>query len=116
MADAHIVGWGHTRFGRLDGRSLEDLIIEAAREAIGHAAVSAADIDAIWIGKFNSGLTPEGIVSSLAPQTDPRLRFVPATRVENACASGAAAIYAARDSIRFGLAPRSSRWSSARKR
>jgi len=29
-----IVGWGHTKFGRLDG-SLEDLIGQAAREALG---------------------------------------------------------------------------------
>jgi len=104
MADADIVGWGHTRFGRLDGRSLEDLIVEAAREAIDHAAISAADVDSIWIGNFNNGLTSDGFASSLALQADPRLRFVPATRVENACASGSAAIFAARDSIRSGAA------------
>lgn len=104
MVDAHIVGWGHTRFGRLDGRSLEDLIVEAVSDAIDHAAISAADVDAIWIGNFNNGLTPDGFASSLALQADPRLRFVPATRVENACASGSAAIYAARESIRAGTA------------
>ena len=104
MVDAHIVGWGHTRFGRLDGRSLEDLIVEAVSDAIDHAAISAVDVDAIWIGNFNNGLTPDGFASSLALQADPRLRFVPATRVENACASGSAAIYAARESIRAGTA------------
>lgn len=31
-----------------------------------------------------------------------KLRFVPSTRVENACASGSAAIYAARNAIRAG--------------
>jgi acetyl-CoA C-acetyltransferase len=35
---------------------------------------------------------------------DDRLRFTPATRVENACASGSAAVYAARDAIRAGSA------------
>ncbi|MDG1299160.1 MAG: thiolase domain-containing protein, partial [Paracoccaceae bacterium] len=47
---------------------------------------------------------PDGFISSLALQISPDLRFTPATRVENACASGSAAVYAARDSIRAGTA------------
>jgi acetyl-CoA C-acetyltransferase len=38
----------------------------------------------------------------LALQLDDDLRFKPATRLENACASGSAAIYAARQAIRCG--------------
>lgn len=103
MTEANIVGWGHTKFGRLSG-SLEYLIIEAAREAIDHAGVDPAEIDGIWLGNFNSGLVTDGFASSLALGVDDRLRFTPATRLENACASGSAAIYGARDAIRAGWA------------
>jgi acetyl-CoA C-acetyltransferase len=102
--DARIVGWGHTPFRRHEDKSLEDLILEAGRQAIEHAGIEPRDIDAIWIGHFNSGLVADGFPSSLALGLDPALRFVPATRVENACASGSAAIYAARDAIRANSA------------
>lgn len=100
--DAQIVAWGHTRFGRHAQSSLEDLIREAAAEAIKHAGVSAADIDSIWIGHFNAGLVPDAFPASLVLGLDEGLRFKPATRLENACASGSAAVYAARNSIRCG--------------
>ena len=104
MVDAHIVGWGHTKFGRLDGQSLENLIVAAAREAIGHAGIDPALIDGIWLGHFNNGMVGDGFAASLALQVDDALRFKPATRLENACASGSAAIYAARSAIRAGEA------------
>jgi len=100
--DAQIVGWGHTPFGRHDDKTLEDLIIDAAQEAITHAGITPADIDSIWLGNFNSGMVPDGFTSSLVMGLDDNLRFKPATRLENACASGSAAVYAARDSIRSG--------------
>ncbi|OWY10579.1 acetyl-CoA acetyltransferase [Thioclava sp. F42-5] len=100
--DAKIVGWGHTKFGKLEGRTLEDLVLEAGGGALEHAGIDPAEIDGIWLGHFNSGLVPDGFASSLALGIDDKLRFTPATRVENACASGSAAIYAARDAIRSG--------------
>lgn len=102
--DANIVGWGHTAFGRLNGKSLEDLIVSAARMALREANIEARDVDEIWIGHFNAGLVPDAFASSLALQIDEDLRFTPATRCENACASGSAAIYAARNSIKAGAA------------
>jgi len=100
---AKIVGWGHTPFGVLD-QSLEDLIKTAAAEAIETAGVDPAEIDGIWLGHFNSGMVPDAFASSLVLGMDDQLRFAPATRVENACASGSAAVYAARDAIRAGSA------------
>lgn len=102
--DARIVGWGHTPFGRLDGKSLEDLIVASARAALAHADVDPKDVYGIWLGHFNSGLVADGFPSSLVLQVDDGLRFTPATRCENACASGSAAIYAARNAIRAGEA------------
>ncbi len=101
--DARIVGWGHTPFGRLD-RTFEDLIADAAREALDHAGIAARDIDGIWMGHFNGGMVTDGFPSSLALEVDDDLRFKPATRLENACASGSAAVYAARTAIQAGKA------------
>jgi acetyl-CoA C-acetyltransferase len=100
--DARIVGWGHTKFGVHKDKRFEDLILAAAREAIDHAGIGPGDIDEIWLGHFNAGMVPDAFASSLVLGLDPALRFKPATRLENACASGAAAVYAARDAIRAG--------------
>ncbi len=97
-----IVGWGHTKFGRLDTLSLEDLIHAAAGQAMSSAGIEAKDVDAVWLGHFNSGLVPDGFCASMVLGTDPGLRYKPATRCENACASGSAAVYAAIDAIRSG--------------
>ncbi len=102
MMQAVIVGWGHTKFGKHDALSIEDLIVSAAGEAIDHAGIEAKDIDAVWLGQFNSGLVPDGFCSSMILGAHPDLRFKPATRCENACASGAAAVYAALDAVNAG--------------
>ena len=98
---ARIVGWGHTEFGRLKD-DLEKLIVRSAREAIEHAGVDPTEIDGIWMGHYNGGLVNDGFPSSLALQIDPKLRFTPSTRLENACASGSAAIHGARNAINSG--------------
>lgn len=99
-----IVGWSHGPFGRHDGADLESLIVGVAGDAMTHAKIPAADVDGVWLGNLNGGLVPEIFCSSLVMQADDRLRWKPATRVENACASGAAAIFAAADAIEAGRA------------
>ncbi|MBV7481620.1 thiolase domain-containing protein [Bordetella sp. BOR01] len=99
-----LVGSGHTKFGRLDALDLEDLIVSAAREALDDAAVPASGVDAVFLGHFNSGMVSDGFASSLIHQASPDLRFTPATRCENACASGAAAIAAGVAAIQAGQA------------
>lgn len=96
-----LVGWGHTKFGRLDD-DLESLIVQAGREALESSGLSGSDIDAVWLGNFNSGMVADGFASSMILGVDPGLRFKPATRCENACASGSAALYSAMDAIRSG--------------
>lgn len=103
MTSIYITGSGHTRFGRLS-ETLEELIVAAAREAIAEAEIDPATIDAVYLGHFNSGLVPDGFASSLIHQAHPALRFKPAARCENACASGAAAIHAGLNMIRAGRA------------
>lgn len=96
---ACIVGWGHTPFGRHPEEDVESLIVRAAGAALADAGIAAADIDEIVVGHFNGGFSPQGFPASLALQVDPALRFKPATRVENACATGSAAIHAGLRSI-----------------
>ena len=98
-SDIYIVGSGHTKFGRLQ-ETLEELIVAAAQEAITEVGIDPAEIDAVFLGHFNSGLVPDGFASSLIHQAHPALRFKPAARCENACASGAAAIHAGLNMIR----------------
>lgn len=100
--DAIIVGLGHTRFGRMDALSFEDLVISAAREAIEDAGLDAKDIDGVWLGHYNSGLVSDSFASSMVLAADPDLRYKPATRCENACASGSAGLYSAMDAVNAG--------------
>lgn len=100
-SDPIIVGTGHTRFGKL-AQGLEELIRQAGAEALADAGIDGSQVDAVWLGHFNSGLVPDGFCSSMAIGIDEALRFKPAIRCENACASGAAAVYSALDAIRSG--------------
>ncbi len=91
---ACIVGWSHLPFGKHADRSAESLVVEAATAAIADAGLTPADVDEIWLGHFNGGFVAQDFTSSLVLQADPALRFKPATRVENACATGSAAVHA----------------------
>jgi acetyl-CoA C-acetyltransferase len=89
---ACIVGWAHTRFGKLEGETLESLITRVAADAMEHAGIGPDDVGEIVLGHFNAGFSPQDFTASLVLQTEDRLRFKPATRVENACATGSAAV------------------------
>ncbi|ABM08719.1 acetyl-CoA acetyltransferase [Paenarthrobacter aurescens] len=89
--DILLTGWGHSKFGKLGDETLESLIVQVAGEAISNSGLAPKDIDEIYLGQFNSGMQPLGFTSSLALQLSADLANVPATRTENACASGSAA-------------------------
>lgn len=99
---AVIVGWAHTKFGKLDDPDIETLIARVSRSALGHAQVDPTDVDAITVGVYNNGLTPQGFEGALVALGEPALRFTPAVHVENACATGTAALYRAMDFIESG--------------
>ena len=99
-----ILGWGHTRFGKLGDQTLEGLMGATAKEALAHAGVEARDIDEVVVSHFNQGMDPQGFPASLPIQALPELRYKPATRVENACASGSAALHQGIKSIAAGSA------------
>jgi acetyl-CoA C-acetyltransferase len=90
---ACIVGWAHSRFGKLETETVESLVARVAADAIADAGLEPKDIDAIYLGTMNAGFVRQEFPASLVLQADPALRFKPATRVENACATGSAAIH-----------------------
>jgi len=90
---ACIVGWAHTPFGKLDGETVESLIVRVATDALADAGVRPGDVDEIVLGHFNAGFSGQDFTAALVLQASPELRFKRATRVENACATGSAAVH-----------------------
>ena len=93
MTGSCIVGWAHLPFGKRPDTDVEGLIVEAGAAALKDAGVAAKDIDQVFVGHFNAGFSMQDFPASLAFGIDPALRFKPATRVENACATGSAAVH-----------------------
>jgi len=96
---ACIVGWAHTPFGKLAGETVESLIVRVVNEALIDAGIAAKDVDEIVLGHFNAGFSAQDFTASLVLQAAPDLRFKRATRVENACATGSAAVHQGLKSI-----------------
>ncbi len=79
-----IIGVGCTKFGELWEKDPEDLVVEAAYEALDDAGVAPNDVQAAWIGILYPFTGLSGSTFS-----DPMKLFgIPVTRVENYCASG----------------------------
>src|SRR5215469_13746965 len=101
---ASIVGWAHTPFGKFDTETVESLVVRVANEALVDAGIAPGDVDEIVLGHFNAGFSPQDFTAALVLQADPAFRFKPAVRVENACATGSAAVHQAIKTIRAGAA------------
>lgn len=100
----YVVGTYHSKVGRLE-EDLYQLLVQAGQGALKDAGVPAKEIDGIWVGNFSGGgFNSQEHLAPCAVDIDPDLRFKPATRVENACASGSAAIAAAKNAIEAGEA------------
>jgi acetyl-CoA C-acetyltransferase len=74
-------------------------IVKVAGEALADAGIGPKDVDEIVLGHFNAGFSPQDFTASLVLQASPDFRFKPATRVENACATGSAAVHLGLKSI-----------------
>jgi len=83
-----IVGMGCTAFGEFWDKDPVDLIVEAAYEAFEDAGVESKNIQAAWVGYTVADMAMTGIILSSALQ----LQYIPVTRVENACGTGAEVI------------------------
>ncbi len=89
---ACIVGWAHSKFGKHQDETVESLIVGVVNGALENAGVEASEIDEIILGHFNAGFSKQDFTASLILQASDAFRFKPATRVENACATGSAAV------------------------
>jgi len=94
-----IVGMGCTQFGNNWDMSANDMIVNAAFEALEDAGIEIKDIDAAWFSSFfcPPGLTGQSLAKAL------KLPFLPVTRVENACASGTDALRNASYAVASGI-------------
>jgi acetyl-CoA C-acetyltransferase len=100
-----ILGSYSSKFGKLEGVSIYDLIVEAGRGAIADAGIAAKDIDGVWVGNFSAGsFNNQEHIAPWGVEIDPGLLYKPCTRVEVACASGSAAVREARLAIGAGEA------------
>jgi acetyl-CoA C-acetyltransferase len=87
-----IVGWSHGKFGKREGLDLEALLAEVCVGALADAGLAPEDVDEIYVGHFGGGFVKQDFPASLVLQTADGFRFKPSTRVENACATGSAAV------------------------
>jgi acetyl-CoA C-acetyltransferase len=99
---ACIVGWSHLPFGKHENEDVEDMIVKVAADAVADAGFEPRDVDAVYLGHFNGGFSQQDFTSSLVFQASDDFRFKPATRIENACATGSAAVHQGLDFIAAG--------------
>jgi acetyl-CoA C-acetyltransferase len=102
MTRASIVGWAHTPFGKLEEPDVEGLMARVSGQALEHAGIEPEAVDGIYVGVMNNGFSKQGFDGALVALNQPTLSHVPATHVENACATGSAALYTALDFVECG--------------
>ncbi len=85
-----IIGMGCSKFGERWDSGADDLMVEAATEAIADAGIERDAIGAAWLGVF---FDEQSVGKSALPLSIAlRLPNVPVTRVENLCATGTEAL------------------------
>ena len=91
-----IVAMGCTRFGEHWDKGADDLLLDATGEALAGAELTAAEVDAYWLGTAQSGMSGMMLAKPLG------LEGKPVTRVENMCATGSEALRQAAYAVSSG--------------
>ena len=103
----YILGVGRTDFKRnikKEGKTIRDIILDAAQAAIADAGIDPGEIQAGVVGNFASGLfTRQLHLGAFLTEVDPKLRGLPTMHVEAACASGGVAVLSGAQQIMGGL-------------
>jgi acetyl-CoA C-acetyltransferase len=85
-----IVGMGCTKFGERWDADAKDMITEAVDEALLDAGVELKQIEAIWQGtQWGTQLSEGGVATGTLVSGTLQTQYIPVTRVENACGTGA---------------------------
>ncbi len=103
MTRVAIIGAGATKFGQLWKQGITEMAVESNLMAIEDSGLDRKQIGAMYVGNMSSGLftKQEHISSMIADATG--LAPIPSTRVEAACASGAAALRQAFMAVKSGM-------------
>ncbi len=101
MRDVAVIGVGMTPVTAGSGKSLTQLFVEAATEAINDAGIDK--IDSLYVGNMMSGFLQNQEHLGALMVTALGKQGVPAYRVEGACASGGVATNAGFKAVRSGL-------------
>lgn len=102
-SDTFLTGWAHTVFGKTPAETtVEHLMAEVSTAAVADAGLDVDDVDAAFVGVFNSGFSRQSFEAALLGVGRPELARTPASRHENACATGSAALFAAMDFVASG--------------
>lgn len=80
-----IVGMGCTTFGEHWDRGVDELLVDAATDALGSAGIELRAVDAFWLGTLFSGQ------SGLTLSRPLKIDYKPVSRLENFCATGSEA-------------------------
>ncbi len=99
---ALITGWSHSPFGKLEDPDTEALMARVVRPALDHAQVAPGEVDGIFVGVMNNGFQKQDFQGALVALSEPGLASTPAIRLEDACATGSAAVYAALNFLEAG--------------
>lgn len=97
-----MTGWAHSTFGRSSDPDVETLMAGVSTQALANAQIDTSDVDGVFVGVFNSGFSGQGFEAGLVGSGQPALGRTPAVRIENACGTGSAALYAALDFVGSG--------------
>ena len=103
MRDVAITGIGSTPFGKLEGRSVTSLAVEAANAALMRSGIERREIGALYLGNFIAGpLSGQEVLAGLVAE-ELGLGNIPCTKVEGACASGGIAFRHACMAVASGM-------------
>ncbi|MHC1760764.1 MAG: thiolase domain-containing protein [Negativicutes bacterium] len=103
MRSVSIIGVGETKMGKYPAKSLRSMIQEAGMQAIEDAGIEKKQIEALYIGNFNSSFLV--LQSHMGPLASEVLGLgnIPTLRTEGACASGSLAFRQGYLAIASGL-------------
>ncbi|HIQ29083.1 MAG TPA: thiolase domain-containing protein [Candidatus Caldiarchaeum subterraneum] len=104
MRRVAVIGVGMTRFGKLEDRSLMDLLAEASIKAMKDAGVDYEEFDSVYVGNMLGSVVERQ--TAIATALVDRLSLFPAAAetVENGPAAGASAVKNGFQAVASGLA------------